>query len=280
MAIAPPEAVFLLTALRMGLLPTGRDVLEFGESELSVDPLAVLDWFEPYLPATRVATARARFMVDRYDRGVAWDRPSVGTPTPLDYHHAYEPARVFYRAVFDPRSYTAIDINPPIYDHWLQVDLNEPFAHDRRYGVVINNGTAEHIFDQANFYRTMHELTAPGGVMLHWGPCVGWYDHGFYANQPGLLLDLAKANDYEVKLIGLALEDAWLPIDPVEQILPFVTERSQTEPVPGIMDEAASLCAVLVRRGDVPFRVPFQETYLSGGQVRLLRRISRLEKTT
>jgi hypothetical protein len=45
-------------------------------------------------------------------------------------------------------------------------------------------------------FRTMHEYTVPGGMMIHEGPVTGWIDHGFYTLHPTLFFDVAEANQY------------------------------------------------------------------------------------
>jgi hypothetical protein len=67
---------------------------------------------------------------------------------------------------------------------------------DRQFHVVINSGTAEHVFNACQFFKTVHERTFPGGLMIHAFPFVGWLDHGFYNFNPTLIADLAAANQY------------------------------------------------------------------------------------
>ena len=64
---------------------------------------------------------------------------------------------------------------------------------------MINHGTAEHIFNIAQVFRTIHEHTRTGGLMLHESPFTGWVDHGFYNLQPTLFFDLAQHNRYAIR---------------------------------------------------------------------------------
>src|SRR5262249_37353762 len=79
-----------------------------------------------------------------------------------------------------------------------QFDLNLPVSLNEQFDVVINNGTAEHIFNVCQFFKTAHERTVPGGLMIHSSPFTGWPDHGFYNFQPTFFFDLARANRYEI----------------------------------------------------------------------------------
>ncbi len=102
--------------------------------------------------------------------------------------------------------YTAIDINDEYGS--LVMDLNRDLRRDydfqNQYELVTNNGTGEHIFNQLTVYENVHNLTLPGGVMLHVMPYVGYLNHGFYSFHPNLYYALAVANGYEVLAQGVA----------------------------------------------------------------------------
>jgi len=102
--------------------------------------------------------------------------------------------------------YVAIDVN----DRYgsLVMDLNRDLARDYGYRetfrLVTNNGTGEHVFNQDAIYRNVHQLTAPGGLMLHVMPFYEFVNHGFFAIQPNLYPALARANDYRLLALGVA----------------------------------------------------------------------------
>jgi len=106
----------------------------------------------------------------------------------------FDIAKVFYKTFLDYRSITAIDFHGT--PNALRYDLNAPVPMNRQFQVVINNGTAEHVFNVCQFLKTVHECTCPGGVMIHAFPFMGWLDHGFYNFNPTLIADLAAANQY------------------------------------------------------------------------------------
>lgn len=66
------------------------------------------------------------------------------------------------------------------------------------FDLVTNNGTGEHIFNQASVFEWAHALCKPGGMMLHVLPWTGYLNHGFFSYHPVLFRDLAGANDYEI----------------------------------------------------------------------------------
>jgi hypothetical protein len=68
--------------------------------------------------------------------------------------------------------YVCIDLNGKY--GALQLDLNTCTAQDvgRRFNVVTNFGTSEHVFNQANVFKLMHDLCLTGGLMLHCSPSI------------------------------------------------------------------------------------------------------------
>jgi len=73
-----------------------------------------------------------------------------------------------------------------------QIDALEPFD------LVTDFGTGEHIFDQAQVWRTVHALTRPGGYIAFDRPTQGYPAHGYYLTDECLLRDVAAANRYQV----------------------------------------------------------------------------------
>lgn len=108
-------------------------------------------------------------------------------------------ARIFYRVFLNCSDRVAIDFGGT--ESALKLDLNQPVSLGREFDVVFNGGTAEHIFNVWQFFKTVHDHTAPGGIMIHGGPFTGWLDHGFYNFNPTFYWDLAAANGYAVQSI-------------------------------------------------------------------------------
>jgi SAM-dependent methyltransferase len=106
-------------------------------------------------------------------------------------------------------SYTCIDVNQRY--GALQMDLNyvlaDKYNFRDEFDLVTNNGTGEHIFDQAAVYRNIHSLTRTDGLMLHVLPFHNYVNHGFYNVQPILFHDLAQANEYRILRMSLANRD-------------------------------------------------------------------------
>lgn len=81
----------------------------------------------------------------------------------------------------------------------VSVDLNRKYKLDLgQFDLVTDFGTGEHIFDQANVWRTIHALTKRGGYIAFDRPAEGYPGHCFYLVQETLFRDLADANRYQV----------------------------------------------------------------------------------
>ncbi|MEM9176226.1 MAG: hypothetical protein AAGC67_13450 [Myxococcota bacterium] len=116
-----------------------------------------------------------------------------------------ERAEDYYR-LLGFSDYRAIDVND-LYGS-LVMDLNKDLieAYDYRdtFSLVTNNGTGEHVFNQHTIYQNTHQLTKPGGLMIHSQPFIDYVNHGFFSIHPNLYMALAAANDYEVIAMGAA----------------------------------------------------------------------------
>lgn len=83
----------------------------------------------------------------------------------------------------------------------IRLDLNFqslPEEHQGKYDIVLNCGTSEHIMNQLNVFKTMHDACSVGGVMYHGVPAWGEYEHGIINYNPKWFWALALANDYQI----------------------------------------------------------------------------------
>jgi len=112
----------------------------------------------------------------------------------------FDVAKLFYQIVFGIREYLAVDLHGTSAS--MKHDLNMPIELPRQFDLTTNFGTAEHIFNQAQFFKTMHEATTSGGLMFHSLPNQGCYDHGFYNYHPTFIFDLAEANSYKLLMFS------------------------------------------------------------------------------
>jgi hypothetical protein len=138
----------------------------------------------------------------------------------------------------------------------IPLDLNFdpcPPEHVGKYGFVTNHGTSEHILNQYNVFKVMHDLTMTGGFMLHAVPFTVHLEHGFFNYQPNFFDALARYNSYEVS--GIWVGPGWqvasfIPWEP--NLLDYLVLNAQTTHL---------LVALVQKKYDKPFCVPFQGVY-------------------
>ena len=109
-------------------------------------------------------------------------------------------AKLFQRAGL---TYRAVDIQR--FPHTVSVDLNTgrlPLWHRGRYDVVMNSGTTEHVLNQLNAFRVVHESCKVGGLMYHGVPMAGDFSHGLISYNPKFFTRLQEANGYEIPAYG------------------------------------------------------------------------------
>jgi len=117
-------------------------------------------------------------------------------------HDPFAVARAFYQHILNPATLTSIDMDGT--EDAIKLNLNKwQFLRlpNCPFDITINSGTAEHVFNQANFFRIMHEWTKPAGLMVHATPIgAGWHSHGLYIHTIELFGLLALANEYSTLL--------------------------------------------------------------------------------
>jgi len=96
--------------------------------------------------------------------------------------------------------YCSYDIFPGPGVHIFDMNSDTvPPEHHAAFDCVFNFGTTEHVFNQYNSFKVIHEVTALNGHMFHQVPTVGYINHGYWIYSPRTLLELARANAYTVE---------------------------------------------------------------------------------
>lgn len=157
MALTAADVHLWKTLGEMGVIPPKPKIVEFGEA----------NWFGDIQPPD-----------------------GCGDPDP------FEVAKRFYRKMTDYCEIVSLDLQGT--PAAMQVDLNDWNSHlFERGDIVINSGTAEHVFNQKNFWKQFHSCCKPNGLMIHAVPVLNWHDHGFYTYSTCFLDDLRDANGYK-----------------------------------------------------------------------------------
>ena len=224
---------------QQGHISAGQKVIEIGAQQLNNN----------FLKATDEIALISRLF------GVAV--PSLPAPIGEGPDHlldqAAPQARTFYRALgFD---YSCVDIdNDPAS---VALDLNfesVPKALAGKFDLVTNFGTTEHVVNQLNAFKIIHDLAAPNAIMIHELPSHGEINHGLFAYQPKFFDLLARCNEYSTLFLDFSWSDvAYGFSEDLEQHLSrFVDIKSR----PRYGSSPSALTAVLRKNNDAAFVPP------------------------
>lgn len=94
--------------------------------------------------------------------------------------------------------YMAIDLNGE--NESKQWDLSEPLKTTKKFDLVADFGTSEHVKDLYQCMLNVHNLTKVGGLMIHENPKTGnWPLHGFHYRDKDFYYQLAEMNGYQLE---------------------------------------------------------------------------------
>lgn len=190
----------------------------------------------------------------------------------LKFKENFTTREYFMALGFD--DYFSIDINGAYnsFEFDLNSDIKNKYDFHNQYDLVINNGTGEHVFNQANLYLNFHNLTKKNGIMLNIVPFIDWINHGFYNYNPIFFADLAASNNYEVINIYLANRNAGeleLPKENrkilYEQIKPHRQEGEFKKVIDFAQEKLGKnifLISISKKLSDDEFKYPLQGKYL------------------
>jgi hypothetical protein len=240
------EIKLILQLRGQGYIPDRARVIEIGAQQLSNKLLRS----RPFL------TALSRAF------GIATD-PDLPEPSaPTQVAGVVEPlpsdaplAAVLWKHL--GLSYASIDIDGS--PGSIPLDLNHddvPGEHRMAYDVVTNFGTTEHVANQLNAFKIIHDLTQVGGVMIHNLPSQGYFNHGLVNYSPKFFWMLARSNDYEWLHFDFTHSSnyAGLPANVIESVNAFrqdIATRSQ-----GYRFADASLIVALRRKSHADYVPP------------------------
>ena len=174
----------------------------------------------------------------------------------LDQWRLFHLAAVFYQTFLRYGTKLAIDLHGPPSAFKLDLNLPIPLEDWKHHAdVLVNTGTAEHVFDQRRLWETMHDVVKPGGLMVHMMPLWGWLDHGFYNYHPTFVRDVAAANGYEV-VLWLYVELSPAYSQQVTTPRDFAEIRKKRDP-----NTSAMMNVVFRKLNHNRFEVPMQAYY-------------------
>lgn len=166
-----------------GLFAPGSKILDIGSSNLySADRSGLRSFLAHYKSSPDSA------LIDRVAKGSCYG-PNGGTNESF-IGEVLEQAGLTYLAFDIANGYRTriFDLNSQV----MPTELAGTFD------TVLNFGTTEHVFDQLNAFRVIHDATKVGGYIVHDLPTSGYIDHGYFCYTPRFLFDLSGHNEYEV----------------------------------------------------------------------------------
>ncbi len=243
MAICAIDGTIFRQLREQNVLPLGGHVLEMGQSNWYGD----IDVAELQQDILRFALEGERQdLLRQLDEILQAQRPEM----------MFEIADIYWRTIWQPASMTAIDFHGT--PAALRQDLNQPLDLPRQYSVVMNLGTAEHVFNVYQVFKSIHDYTLPGGLMMLAFPFSGWVDHGFYNFQSTFYWDLAAANGYTMTLC------AYAEMQPLKLIQLHRRETILELASSGQIGQNAMIYAALRKPAQpAAFKVPIQGYYAS-----------------
>ncbi len=163
------------------------------------------------------------------------------------------PAKILYEWL-GIKEYESIDANGEFGAHAfdLNKDLRKEYNYRKKFDLVTNHGTTEHVFDQHMCFKNVHELTKKGGFMLHAAPLIylSGINHAFYYVGPAFYKDLSAANDYTVKGI-------WVVIN--NRIIKPYSDMFFKKKIKDL--DFVNMFYLLRKNSDKPFNIPQQGSY-------------------
>jgi hypothetical protein len=246
MGIGRNDLRMLIKLKEQGLVPDKSSVIEIGAQQLSDD---FLD-----------SDAEIKKMAQLCDVEQPCPLPSPlampandGRLKPLDT--SAPPARQFWTWLgFD---YASIDIDGSPGSVPLDLNYDDvPADFKGRFQLVTNYGTTEHIANQLNAFKAIHDLTSLGGIMIHVLPAQGMFNHGLVNYNPKFFWMLARSNGYKWHHMELGCSGPTdgLPLNIINMISEFVPDFAERARDYGAVD--CGIGVVMQKLFDIAFVPP------------------------
>ncbi|MGJ5813605.1 hypothetical protein [Paludibaculum fermentans] len=167
--------------------------------------------------------------------------------------------------------YASVDVDGTPGSIFMDLNYDDvPSPHRGRYQVVSNCGTTEHVANQLNAFKVIHDFTEVGGVMLHNLPAQGMFNHGLVNYNPKFFWMLARSNGYRLLHFSFNSDDSYyaLPNNILDGISSFNKDAMRQ-----LSSYKATDCALVValrKDYDTPYVAPLDVTTGARANSRLL----------
>ena len=175
------------------------------------------------------------------------------------------------------KNYDCIDAdgtnNALVFD--LNHNIQKKYNFQKKYDLVTNLGTSEHVFNQKNCFLNIHNLAKKDGLIFNILPFEGQFNHCYFNYHPVFFYDLALFNNYEILgfwYYSCRSAKKFAPYDGYNFDKPFkynndllkyfdrISKQNKISCTP--LDNDSHLGVLYKKKSDSDFMDPFQSIYL------------------
>ena len=239
----------ILELYKFGYFKNSSSVIEIGSQELHLKKEDLKELFDE--------VSLKSDLIDKYPNIKNWpERPRTSSK------YLYESLGI--------KEYHSIDING---DYGAIVhDLNKPFEDKSKFNkfdIVTDFGSCEHVFNIGECYRTMHNLTKPGGYIIITQAVLR--GNGYFKFDESFFEGIAAANNYNIIFSSYSL----VPDSKTKSGSVYEFHIPRNRELFNVLDfsklKELNICGVLQKTKEDEFKIPYQgklmrEVYnISGG---------------
>lgn len=137
------------------------------------------------------------------------------------------PAKKYYIEEKNVLEHISIDLNGMFGSLIIDLCLPIPIKLLNRFNLITDFGTIEHINNQYQVFKNVHNMCIKDGVMIHTIPTLKyWKDHCLYFYSKEFFIELARLCNY--KILGLEIKSPYDPPLPKSELV-FVALSKQNK---------------------------------------------------
>ena len=140
----------------------------------------------------------------------------------------------------------------------LGLDLNFDDVPESKRGcseLVLNMGTTEHVANQIQAFKIIHDITAVGGLMYHNLPFQGYQTHGLVNYTPKFFWMLCRSNEYEFLDFSIQYGEPEENIHP--DIIQSIQQTGNLVPTKKFVSTTSGIRTLLRKKKSSGFVPPF-----------------------
>jgi hypothetical protein len=152
--------------------------------------------------------------------------------------------------------YICVDTSSEI--ETLGLDLNFDDVPESKRGcseLVLNMGTTEHVANQIQAFKVIHDITAVGGLMYHNLPFQGYQTHGLINYTPKFFWMLCRSNEYEFLDFSIQYGEPKDDLHP--DIIQSIQQTGNRVPTEKFVSTTSGIRTLLRKKKSAGFVPPF-----------------------